>query len=323
MWYHPDAMDTPSPGRAALIREYERRINLALDYIRGTLDGDLSLHAVARAACFSPFHFHRLFRAMREETIYDHIRRIRLEKAANALLHSPDQAVTDIALACGFGSSASFARAFRDHFGMSASEWRAAGGLTKSKKRKTESKDGKARGHRPRYTAARQQSTPQPGRCSMKVEVKELPAYRVAYVSSKRGYEEAAIHDAYETLMRWAGPRGLCGPNTKVIGASYDNPEITVMAKCRYDACISIGEDVKAEGPVSVKRFPGGKYAVYRYRGRPQDLGKVFQQFLGEWFPSSGYQPGDAPCLEFYYNDPDQDPKGEATADICIPVKPL
>ena len=157
----------------------------------------------------------------------------------------------------------------------------------------------------------------------MKVEVKELPAYRVAYVSSRRGYESGAIGEAYETLMRWAGPHGIFGPDTKVIGASYDNPEITPMAKCRYDACVSIGEDVKVDGPVSEKRFPGGKYAVYRYRGRPQDLGKVFQQFMGEWFPSSGYQPGDAACLEFYHNDPARDPKGEAIADICIPVKPL
>lgn len=157
----------------------------------------------------------------------------------------------------------------------------------------------------------------------MKVEVKELPAYRVAYVSSKRGYEQEAIGEAYETLMRWAGPHGVFGPGTKVIGASYDNPEITAVAKCRYDACVTIGENVKADGPVSVKTFPAGKYAVYRWRGKPQELGKVFQQFMGEWFPASGYQPGDAPCLEFYQSDPDSDPNGEATADICIPVKPL
>lgn len=307
----------------ALVREYRRRLNLALDHIRENLDGVLTVESVSRAALFSPFHFHRLFSAMTGETLYDHIRRIRLEKAANALLQTLERSVTDIALDCGFGSSASFARAFRDHFGMSASGWRATGGTQKSKNRKTKSKEGKARGTRPGYSGARKGSPPQPGRCVMKVEIKELPAYRVAYVSSRSGYEEAAIHEAYETLMRWAGPRGIFGPNTKVIGASYDNPDITPMAKCRYDACVSIGDNVKPEAPVSVKTFPGGKYAVYRYRGRTQDLGRVYAQFMGEWFPSSGYQPGDAPCLDFYHNDPDTDPKGEIIADICIPVKPL
>ncbi len=157
----------------------------------------------------------------------------------------------------------------------------------------------------------------------MKVEVKDLPAHRVAYVRSKRGYEEQSIHEAYETLFKWAGPRGLCGPGSKVIGASYDNPEITPIAKCRYDACLTIPEGIQPEGTVSVKEFPAGKYAVCRWRGRPQDLGAVFQALLGEWFPSSGYQPGDAPCLEFYYSDPDRDPKGEADINICVPVKPL
>lgn len=307
----------------ALVGEYTRRLNLARDYIRGNLDGELTVETVSRAALFSPFHFHRLFSAMTGETLYDHIRRVRLEKAANLLLNSPERPVTDIALDVGFGSSASFARAFRDHFEMSASEWRASGGKRKSKKCKTESKNGKARRTRPVYRGARQGSPPQTGRCGMKVELKELPAYRVAYVSSARGYESEAIGHAYETLMRWAGPRGVFGPDTKVIGASYDNPEITAVAKCRYDACVTIGEGVKVDGPVSEKRFPGGKYAVYRWRGRPQDVGKAYQEFMGGWFPASGYQPGDAPCLEFYYNDPASDPKGEVTADLCIPVKPL
>jgi len=316
-------MHTTGKNRSALVREYERRINLALDYIRDNLEGDLSVSAIARAAFFSPFHFHRLFSSMTDETLYDHVRRLRIERAANVLLHSPDKSITDIALESGFSSSATFARAFRDHFGMSASEWRAGGGRKKSKKRKSKSKRGKAFRNRLGYSGSRQQFNPQPRRCRMKVDVQEFPSYRVAYVRSKRGYEQESIREAYETLFRWAGPRGICGPNTKVIGASYDNPDITPMAKCRYDACISIGEKVPPEGPVSVKEFPGGMYAVYRYRGKPAELGKVFKSLMSEWFPTSGYQPGDAPCLEFYYNDPDKDPKGEATADICMPVKPL
>ena len=309
--------------RPALVKEYTRRINLARDYIRAHLDGELTVETVSRSALFSPFHFHRLFTAMTGETLYDHIRRLRLEKAAGTLLNDPARSVTDIALDCGFGSSAAFARAFRERFGASASEWRASGGANKSKMRKANRKDWKAPSARTRYRGARQDSPPQPGRCVMKVEVKELPAYRVAYVSSRNGYEGEAIHEAYETLMRWAGPRGILGPGTQVIGASYDNPEITEAAKCRYDACVTIGEGVKVEGPVSEKRFQGGMYAVHRWRGRPQDVGEVFGRFMAEWFPSSGYQPGDAPCLELYHGDPDSDPKGEVHADICIPVKPL
>jgi AraC family transcriptional regulator len=310
-------------NRPAVVREYTRRLNLALDYIRDHLDGELTVESVSRAALFSPFHFHRLFGAMTGETLYNHIRRVRLEKAANLLLQSPCRPITDIALDVGFGSPSSFARAFRGHFGASATRWRADGGGRKSKKRKTNSKAGKAAAAASGYAAVRARYTPQPGRRAVKVELRDLPACRVAYVSSAAGYGRDAIHEAYETLMRWAGPRGLCGPGTKVIGASYDNPEITPLPRCRYDACIGIADDVRPDGPISVKTFPGGKYAVHRWRGRPQDAGRVFQRVMVEWFPSSGYQPGDAPCLEFYHGDPDLDPDGEATIEICIPVKPL
>ena len=131
-------------NRPAVVREYTRRLNLALDYIRDHLDGELTVESVSRAALFSPFHFHRLFGAMTGETLYNHIRRVRLEKAANLLLQSPCRPITDIALDVGFGSPSSFARAFRGHFGASATRWRADGGGRKSKKRKTNSKAGKA-----------------------------------------------------------------------------------------------------------------------------------------------------------------------------------
>ena len=42
-------------------------------------------------ACFSPFHFHRIFTACVGETLYQFILRLRLERAANQLLQDPRQ----------------------------------------------------------------------------------------------------------------------------------------------------------------------------------------------------------------------------------------
>ena len=49
--------------RPALVKEYTRRINLARDYIRAHLDGELTVETVSRSALFSPFHFHRVFKS--------------------------------------------------------------------------------------------------------------------------------------------------------------------------------------------------------------------------------------------------------------------
>ena len=107
--------------------EYETRVNRVIDHIRGHLAEELSLSTLARVAAFSPFHFHRVFRAITGETLFGFIHRLRIEKAAGALLNHPDQSVLEIALDHGFASAATFARAFKTRFGMSATEWRGGG----------------------------------------------------------------------------------------------------------------------------------------------------------------------------------------------------
>jgi len=85
--------------------EYETRVNRVIDHIRGHLADELSLSTLARVAAFSPFHFHRVFRAITGETLFGFIHRLRIEKAAGALLNHPDQSVLEIALDHGFASA--------------------------------------------------------------------------------------------------------------------------------------------------------------------------------------------------------------------------
>ena len=107
--------------------EYDRRVNRVIDHIREHLADELPLAALARLAAFSPFHFHRVFRAVTGETVAGFVQRLRIEKAAAALRDHPGRAVLAIALDHGFGSAAAFARTFRARFGMSATAWRSGG----------------------------------------------------------------------------------------------------------------------------------------------------------------------------------------------------
>ena len=61
--------------------EYTSRINRLIDYIGANLDSDLKLHTLAKAANFSPYHFHRIFGAMMGETVRQFIQRLRIERA--------------------------------------------------------------------------------------------------------------------------------------------------------------------------------------------------------------------------------------------------
>jgi AraC family transcriptional regulator len=104
--------------------EYQSRINRVMDYVNQNLAGDLSLETLSKIACFSPYHFHRIFRSATEETLGEYIRRQRLEFAASALTHRKADTLTTLALDVGFGSLAAFTRAFKDHFGLTPSQWR-------------------------------------------------------------------------------------------------------------------------------------------------------------------------------------------------------
>ncbi|MCP4625414.1 MAG: helix-turn-helix transcriptional regulator [bacterium] len=126
--------------RVYLRQEYISRINRVIDYIENHIDQNLSLEILSAVANFSRFHFHRLFRALVGETLNSFNQRNRIEKTASQLLDNPKKSITEIAFNCGFSGSASFARAFKETFQMSASEWRADGHLRHSKIRKTKSK---------------------------------------------------------------------------------------------------------------------------------------------------------------------------------------
>ncbi|PYN73430.1 MAG: hypothetical protein DMD97_20085 [Candidatus Rokuibacteriota bacterium] len=56
------------------------------------------------------------------------VQRLRLERAANALRYHGDRSILAVALDHGFSSAATFARAFKAHFGMSATDWRRGNG---------------------------------------------------------------------------------------------------------------------------------------------------------------------------------------------------
>ncbi len=52
----------------------------AIEYIDHHIDTELTLEKVSEIAAYSPFHFHRIFRLITQETIQQYIIRKRIEK---------------------------------------------------------------------------------------------------------------------------------------------------------------------------------------------------------------------------------------------------
>ena len=117
-------------------QEYQLRINKVTDYIHNHIDQPLSLQKMAGIACFSPFHFHRVFTILTGETPTDYIKRTRIEKAALLLKQNKELSATEIARLCGFSSLSLLSRNFTSHFSMTTREFRSCILIFKKKKKR-------------------------------------------------------------------------------------------------------------------------------------------------------------------------------------------
>ncbi|MBL8968878.1 MAG: AraC family transcriptional regulator [Spirochaetaceae bacterium] len=320
------------PNADACREEYRARLARALDYVRLNLAAEVRLEEAAAAACFSKYHFHRLFTALVGESFADHVRRLRLERAANFLEKRPGMSVTEVAMASGFSSSSVFSRDFAARFGAPPSRWR-------------EERRAAERGLRAGWPGA-------PGRpaagggdadtvpasatdgASARIlarfsgqatgdgnsVIRRLPAFRFAAVLHHGGYG-AGIDEAWTRLYRWAGPRGLLGPGIRAAGVSWDDPAITPAERCRYSACLEVPAEVEPAGPATLLEFPARSYLVRDFRGPEAGLAAAYTELYRRDLPECGFVPVDAPAIEIYRRSlgPDQ----VFDLEIAVPVEAI
>jgi AraC family transcriptional regulator len=287
-------------------QDYERRLLRVLIHIQKHLDDELELAALAAIAHFSPFHFHRVFSGVVGEGVKEHIRRLRLERAAHRLKFGDEQIIR-LALDAGYEAHESFTRAFGAMFGESPSQFRA-------RHRAVEYPPVPSGVHyAPDADGIR---LAPPRRPDMKVTVERIPAKRVAFVRHTGPY--TGVGAAWGALMSWAGRKGLLGPRMESFGLCHDDPDVTPPDKIRYDACLVVGPQVAPEGPVGVQDVAGGEFATAVHEGSFQMLGRTYAALCGAWAASSGRTLGDPPSMEYYLNDPRSTPEDQLRTKVCV-----
>jgi AraC family transcriptional regulator len=296
--------------RAVTLQDYKRRILRVLAHIQEHLDSPLSLDELSRIACFSPYHFHRIFKGMVGESVKEYVRRLRLERAAGRLKLGSAM-VIDIARDAGYESHEAFSRSFKAALGVSPSEFR--------RLRRAQITTVSSGVHfRPGVTLHHFR-TLRRGE-SMNVETQQLQPMRVAYLRHIGPYNE--VGPTWERLLMILGKDGYLGGSPMMFGICHDDPEITPASKIRYDACVTVDNDFLPTGEIQVQVVAGGEYARTTHAGAYSNLGKTYTEFLGQWLPRSGRELRDAPCFEVYLNDPQSTPPEELLTDIYAPLAP-
>ena len=105
------------------VENYYERINAVKHYIHEHIDEPLHREVLAAVAGFSVPHFHRIFTAYTGENNGSYVRRVRMERAGRKLRMGAVD-ITEVALAAGYDTHAAFAKAFKQHFGVSPGEFR-------------------------------------------------------------------------------------------------------------------------------------------------------------------------------------------------------
>ncbi|MCU0918168.1 MAG: AraC family transcriptional regulator [Planctomycetes bacterium] len=289
---------------------YTERILKVLIFIQKNLDEELSLDAYARVAHFSPYHFHRIFRGMVGESLHEHIRRLRLERAATRLKRTR-RSIIEIALEAGYNTHEAFTRAFRALCGCSPSHYR--------RDRSAAGTPGSSGVHY-REDGSFHNLQLRVGGEPMEVRIEHVAPLRVAFVRHVGPYNE--VETAWERLCMHLGKDGLLGPGTRFIGICYDDPEVTAPEKIRYDACVTVDPDFVAAGEIGVQTIGGGEYAVTTHLGPYSNLGQTYAKLLGQWLPRSGRELRSEPSLEFYLNAPESTDPEDLITDIYAPLEP-
>lgn len=302
--------------------EYAFRINQTIDFIEKNFQKQLTLEELAEVACFSRFHFNRIFYSQVKETPFQFINRIRLEKAAYIISSNPAANFSEVAHYCGFNELAVFSRNFKKFFHMSPTQYRKTRNSNISQ---TDSNNYQVEDSSATYFCSCNNLNERSYNMELNkgVTITQFSPMHVAYIRHIGPYQgdENLFERLWNELFNWAGPRDLLNGNDfKALVIYHDDPNLTDEDKLRMSVCITIPEATKVSGKVGKMALEGGKYAVARFELTAQDFGKAWNWIYAEWLPASGYQPDDKPAFEMY---PEEPKDGKFIVDICIPVKPL
>jgi AraC family transcriptional regulator len=187
--------------KEATKNSYTERMLKVLVHIQNHLDEDLSLEELAGIACFSPYHFHRVFTGMVGEGLAQYVRRIRLQRAAH-LLRSNQTSVTDLAFGAGYETVESFIRAFRKLYGMTPTCYRQRMAF------KVQGLDDA-----PEDLKALLQRK---GKIQMEVKIVKQDKKRLAFVRHVGPYADCG--PAWEKLCGFRWPQRVVGPKQQVPG---------------------------------------------------------------------------------------------------------
>lgn len=280
--------------------EWLEKLNEALQYIEGNLDGEIKYEKAANIACCTTYHFQRMFSYIAGTPLSEYIRNRRLTKAALDLQNG--EKVIDVSIRYGYESPTAFNRAFQKIHNVSPSIAQKEGTFLKA------------------YPPI-----------SFKITIKgvEEMEYRIVKKEEMRivgakALLEKNVEENFNTVpMLWQEVAqsgkimeiaSLMGPDSKgVLGVSACMDYLD-----KWEYYIAVETDKEAPKGLEEYTIPACTWAVFPGEGQmPTAIQDIEKRAITEWLPTSGYEYADAPDIELYLN---QDPMN-SKFEVWIPIR--
>ena len=260
------------------ISDYRARLERVRNHIRANLDSPLNLDELADIACLSRFHWHRTYRGLTGETVWQTVRRLRLHRAASDLVNG-SAPIEAIAARSGYTNARAFSQAFKTDFGLPPIRYRAEGG------------------HR-RYDNPEWQETD----IMYDVRIEEKPQVTIAGLIHTGSYiDVGATFDRFGSEL---AVRGGWEKSDGMAAAYFTDPDITPPEQLRSLAGMALKQGAMPPAGFETCELPAGRYAVLTHKGPYAELAKAYQWLFGSWLAASGETAGPAPAVERYLNTP-------------------
>ncbi|MEL7689114.1 AraC family transcriptional regulator [Citromicrobium bathyomarinum] len=280
---------------------YRRRMARVLDHIDRHPDGDLRLETLAGIAAFSKFHFHRQFGATFGISVQRYVNLSRMKRAAFALACRAEMPVIEIALAAGFQSPDSFAKAFRAEFGTSPSAFRKAPDWAAWQTAIT-----------PYDNARKQIMTADFHRADLEiVDFSEVPIIRLTHHG-----DPAALNGSISRFIAWRKANRV-GPQvarTFNVFHGVEPEDVRVDLACQAMPGLEPGEGMERAS------IPAGRCARLRLVGVNDELEAPATWLYRNWLPESGETLRDYPLFCERSNFGPGLPESEMVADLFLPL---
>ena len=232
---------------------YNQKVNQVIDYISANLHTPLQLDSIAGKMNVSQRQLFRIMRSALNESLYSYIARQRVERAV-LYMQIEKMSIKKLSEMVGYDNPQSFSKAFRKQMGISPKTY------IKSLQTRIE---GYVQGSG--------------GMNNLQPEINNFEGLELVYIRIFGKYgEEKPYEKAWNKLIDFLKENQAFTPETRFIGLSFDDPNVTNASQCRFYACASVQKKIIPKGEFGTILLREGKYAIYTLTGSYSGLQELY-----------------------------------------------